>query len=398
MKNKFLILTAISLSIFLTTITGCKKEKIQEDIPELQDNIADFEKPSHTWYYFTYDNFAEIDKPQNAPKKESIPWTESVRISSAGTTFSPSDDKSDSFAIVNRLGILCFTGDDIYLAADKNIFSDRTAGNLVFFNDTPVYSVYKSAFFNDTIKSPEYIEDISSHLFLIQFDNKAKISYPIINSTVLTDEPNSEVTDFVWNNKNWLCAIKTISEKKNDFSYISWNTQLPLLSLSQTNAKDNITIKESDSNTFRNAKRQLDYSEAPERIKNLLLGFSEDLPFSIEVQTAGGCSPKVYVNKNNTSGNKELIGKGILAQSWSAVLFEDGTLFIEGALPGKHILRDGNPVAIRLPNLPAGFIYSCFTISNNTLYAAWEETSFYKTGRSGFIKVDLDETLYKRLL
>lgn len=398
MKNKFLILTAISLSIFLTTITGCKKEKIQEDIPELQDNIADFEKPSHTWYYFTYDNFAEIDKPQNAPKKESIPWTESVRISSAGTTFSPSDDKSDSFAIVNRLGILCFTGDDIYLAADKNIFSDRTAGNLVFFNDTPVYSVYKSAFFNDTIKSPEYIEDISSHLFLIQFDNKAKISYPIINSTVLTDEPNSEVTDFVWNNKNWLCAIKTISEKKNDFSYISWNTQLPLLSLSQTNAKDNITIKESDSNTFRNAKRQLDYSEAPERIKNLLLGFSEDLPFSIEVQTAGGCSPKVYVNKNNTSGNKELIGKGILAQSWSAVLFEDGTLFIEGALPGKHILRDGNPVAIRLPKLPAGFIYSCFTISNNTLYAAWEETSFYKTGRSGFIKVDLDETLYKRLL
>ena len=95
---------------------------------------------------------------------------------------------------------------------------------------------------------------------------------------------------------------------------------------------------------------------------------------------------------------KDLQGKALLSQSYSGVLFEDGTLFLEGALPGKHILRGGKAVCIRLPKLPKGFMYSEFTISGTTLYAAWEESSFYKTGRSGFIQVDLDETLYKKLI
>ena len=88
----------------------------------------------------------------------------------------------------------------------------------------------------------------------------------------------------------------------------------------------------------------------------------------------------------------------ILSQSWSAALFEDGTLFLEGALPGRHILRSGMPVAIRLPKLPTGFIYTDFVISGTTLYAAWEETAFYKTGRAGFLQVNLDRTLYSRLI
>jgi hypothetical protein len=93
----------------------------------------------------------------------------------------------------------------------------------------------------------------------------------------------------------------------------------------------------------------------------------------------------------------ELNAKAIISQSWSAALFEDGTLYIEGALPGKHILRGGKPVAIRLPKLDKGYIYSDFVISGTTLYAAWEETDFYKIKRSGFLSVDLDSTLYSRV-
>ena len=51
-------------------------------------------------------------------------------------------------------------------------------------------------------------------------------------------------------------------------------------------------------------------------------------------------------------------------------------------------------MAIRLPLLPENFVYSDFVITETSLYAAWEETSFYKTGRSGFIYVDLENTLY----
>ena len=93
-----------------------------------------------------------------------------------------------------------------------------------------------------------------------------------------------------------------------------------------------------------------------------------------------------------------LNAKAIIAQSWSAALFEDGTLFIEGALPGKHILREGKPVAVRLPKLPAGFKYSDFVITGSTLYAFWEETNFYTTARSGILEVNLDKSLYSKLL
>lgn len=130
----------------------------------------------------------------------------------------------------------------------------------------------------------------------------------------------------------------------------------------------------------------------------MLSGFDKTLPFEIEVQNAGGNSPRYYANKIANSTEKSLKAKAILSQSWSGALFEDGTLFLEGALPGKHILRGGKPVAIRLPKLPAGFVYSNFVISGTTLYAGWEETSFYKTGRSGFIQVNLDKTLYSKLI
>ena len=189
-----------------------------------------------------------------------------------------------------------------------------------------------------------------------------------------------------------------MGEYKNDFTYLSFTPNTSLLSLSPSKAKENITITKSDSTSFRKAKEQLPYDKAPERIKGLLKGFSKDLPFNLEVKTAGGKSPRLYVNEIEGSNEKDLQGKAILSQSWSGVLFEDGTLFLEGALPGKHILRGGKPIAIRLPKLPKGYVYSEFTISGTNLYAGWEESSFYKTGRSGFIQVDLDETLYKKLI
>ena len=392
-KTRQILLTT-ALSLFF--IAGCS-QKQEISVPVVNEPI-DLEKTSHSWYYFSNNNFNKIDKPQHAPASNPKPWTETIRISSANTTFSPSNESTKGFAIVNRLGVLCFEGNDIYLASDGNIFNDRTAGNLVFFDNTPIYSVYKSSFFNETIREPEYTKDNSSHLFLIQFDDKVKISYPIINSNSLIDEPNSEIIDFVWDYNDWFCAVKTISDTKNKFSYLSWQPQMPLLSMSPGKAANNISVRESSIEEFKKVKQQKDYSSAPKRIKNLIAGFSDSYPFTLEIKTAGGNTPEYYVREIEGCTEKAFQGKAILSQSWSCVLFEDGTLFLEGALPGKHILRNGKPIAIRLTKLPAGFIYTEFTLSNNTLYAAWEESAFYTTSRSGFIQVDLNETLYKKML
>lgn len=375
--------TAAVLFIFSLMIVGCKKKQ-----SAVNDEPIQIQNTSHSWFYFCNNSFKQIDKLANVPMQPQIPWTEAVRISSA----------NNSVAIVNRLGVLSFDEDKINLSADINLFSDRTAGNLVFYNETPLYSLYKSSFFNDTITDPDYKKNQSEHQFLIQFDKVANISYPVLNCQNITDEINSEITDFYWNGKDWFCSIKTITDAKNTFSYAKFTTAASLLDLSPSTAKDKLLIEEISVEDFRNAKQFHEYAKAPERIKSLLKGFANEKSFTIELKSDNGSSPRTFTNNVPLCTEKELLAKGIIAPSWSAVLFEDGTLFVEGALPGKHILRNGKPVAVRLPKLPAGFVYSDFVISGTTLYAAWEETEFYKTGRSGFLQVNLDKTLYSRLL
>lgn len=394
MKKYFIpFLTTFLISL---TLLSCKKKQeiVQIEVPQ----SIEIKKNSHTWYYFTNGSYKHVDKLQNVPYQNALPWTEAVRISSANNTADTGDSNYKAYAIVNRIGILTFDEEKITISSDINLFNDRTAGNLIFLNNTPLFSVYKSGFFNDTITDSNYKNNNEKHLFLVQFDDTAKISYPIINCNNICEEINSEVTDFVWDGLNFLCSIKSITDTKNSFSYIKFKPVVPLLSLSPSTSKDNLVISQSSVDEFRKAKELLDYKNAPERIKNLVAGFSNDLPFVIDVKSAGGTSSRMYANSVPNSSEKELQAKAILSQSWSAALFEDGTLFIEGALPGKHILRGGKPVAIRLPKLPAGFVYSDFVISGTTMYVAWEETSFYKTGRSGFLEVNLDKTLYSKLL
>ena len=393
--NKCFLAAIIALNLVCVLFSGCKnKDKAKEDQKIVEIGT---QKTDHVWYYFNQDGFVQVDSPRNAPFAGSFPYTEAVRISSANNGATDLDGTVKAYALANRLGVICFENDKISVAKDVNVFANRTAANLVFIDGTPLFSVYKSAFFNDTISSAAYKNDTSAHLFLVQFDDTSKISYPVINSTNLTELTNAEVTDFYWNGKEWFCCIKSVSgdaSGKTDFSYIKFTPAAPITSISPVSAEDLITVKQSSVNEFREVMNVKPYAQAPERIRNMLQSFDKAIPFMIEVKSAAGSSPRIYENEAPGSFETELNAKAIISQSWSAALFEDGTLFIEGALPGKHILRSGKPVAIRLPKLDEGYVYSDFVISGTTLYAAWEETDFYKVSRSGFLSVDLDSTLY----
>lgn len=393
--NKCFLAAIIALNLVCVLFSGCKnKDKAKEDQKIVEIGT---QKTDHVWYYFNQDGFVQVDSPRNAPFAGSFPYTEAVRISSANNGATGPDGTVKAYALANRLGVICFENDNISVAKDVNVFANRTAANLVFIDGTPLFSVYKSAFFNDTISSAAYKNDTSAHLFLVQFDDTSKISYPVINSTNLTELTNAEVTDFYWNGKEWFCCIKSVSgdaSGKTDFSYIKFTPAAPITSISPVSAEDLITVKQSSVNEFREVMNVKPYAQAPERIRNMLQNFDKTIPFIIEVKSAAGSSPRIYENEAPGSFETELKAKAIISQSWSAALFEDGTLFIEGALPGKHILRSGKPVAIRLPKLDEGYVYSDFVISGTTLYAAWEETDFYKVSRSGFLSVDLDSTLY----
>ena len=396
---------AVILTLCFVSVS-CRKKDNQESL-SVGTNVKEVSR-HHKWYYFTDSEVLTVDKPQNVPSKTFVPWTEAVRISSANNSSSESltglagnlISEQNAFALVNRLGMLYLNGGKFVLEKDVAMFENNTVQNLVFFNDTPLFSIYKSSFFNDTISARNYRNDDSQHLFLVQFDVNTGVSYPIINSSNITNLPDTEVVDYSYDGKNWLCCLKTVNENRVGFSYVKWTPTAPLLSLSPATANENIILTDATVDAYRGSKKPLEYSTAPERVKKLLSGFSHKVSFSIEVKTAGGYSSRRYVNqvigkqKDSNESEEELKATAIISESWSAALFEDGTFFIEGALPGKHILRGGKPVAIRLPKLPPRFVYSDFVISGTTLYAAWEETDFFKTNRSGFLSLDLDSTLY----
>lgn len=388
--KKLFVLAFISISIFSLLSFSCKKKEYV-DLFSNEETELEQTADTHVWYSFYNDNFVKINKPEQAVANPFTPWTEAVRISSANI------NENGSFAIVNRLGVLSFNENQISLAKDISLFSNRTAGNLVFIDDVPMFTVYKSSFFNDSIKKPEYKFDKSQHFFLVQYDIDSKICYPVINCNNLIEPPESEVIDYVWDGLNWLCNVKTISDSKIKFSYITWMPSAPLSSLSPVSATSNISVQEIEKQTFRDARQILDFSKAPDRLEALLNGVSSKVPFLVEVNTWKGGSAKTYRNKAGSTRLSELNAKGLITEDWSGVLFEDGTFYFEGCLKDRHIVRGGKPVVLRLPKLPAGFVYSDFVISGGTLYASWEERAFYRISRSGFISVDLDKTLYSEV-
>ena len=152
MKIFYKLSFAILIFFCTSLIYSCKKNQPSE----LNTNSISVEitKKNHAWYYFTNTTFKQIERPQDTPSQPQKPWTESIRISSANN-IAEADDDNAAYAVVNRLGILKFDNDAVFLSPDVTIFSDRTAGNLVFVNNTPVFSVYKSSFFNDSARDSE---------------------------------------------------------------------------------------------------------------------------------------------------------------------------------------------------------------------------------------------------
>lgn len=365
---------------------SCKKQQKEiqpAEIPQSPEKIS--------WYYFADGNFKKTEKPAAVPEAQFRPWTEAVRISEASCTDPNGLQTPKGIALVNRTGVLVFDDEKIDLYRDTEIFSSTTASNLVFYGDTPVFSVYRSTFFNER-KTP-----VSAlHTFLVQFNLDQKVSYPILTVENLGLPSTSEITDFVWNGQYWTCSVKDTGPEKIQFSYLTFQPKESITSIYPTTAESSIHISNTTMEAFRQIKSPENFSKAPSRVKELLSTLPDNLKYSVTVNTASGFSPRTYLHGATKEDTPELKATALLCDTWGACLFTDGTLFLNGALYDSHILNHGKNLGLRLPKLPSGFSYSGFTISGTKLYAAWEETSFFSTARSGFLCADLNEILYKK--
>ena len=253
----------IAVLCALIALASCRGKHRQAALP-LSDTASG--KKAHTWYCFDGGAVKEIDDVRRTPMQAEKPWTEAVRISSASSALGNGNEAPSAYAVVNRLGMIVFTGSTFRLYTDAAVFADRTAGNLVFQNDTPIFSLYKSAFFNASLANNA---SGGVHQFLVLFDTASRVFYPLITCTALDLPAESEITDFVWDGNTFVCSVKKSAEEKTDFSYLSVQPKIPLLSLSPSSAKSDLLVSETDSGAYRSQATPVDIALAPKRLQEL---------------------------------------------------------------------------------------------------------------------------------
>lgn len=347
------------------------------------------QKPSHTWYYFSGASFFNIDTPYNAPQILKKPWTESIRISSSLSVKNDSKEY-DVYFTVNRSGLLIAKPSlpkKAVLAGDTQLFSKLTAGSLVCVDGFPVFHTYRNSFFSSKDKI------IESLPFLVQFHPETSIFLPLLYTKDLQVMDEAQVTDVQYTAGIWVASVKTETNDKTKFDYINFFSYEPLVQFSP--AKRNIVLETNtiSAGEYRKMLTPAPFASAPARLKELYKRLPVNFPFYASVALPDGGSAITYL-RGSAETDTPLPSQALLADTFSLAIFADGTCFFAGALPNNHILANGDPVAFRLPKLPNGFTYGNIGVSGTTLYISWEEGSFYETGRSGFLTVDLKEILY----
>lgn len=378
-------LSTITLTIFSVCVilSGCEKKASVEEPIQMEQKSSD-----HKWFYFSNDSFAETDLPQHSQIHSLKPWTESIRICDGNTN---SDGKS--LFIVNHLGALYFDeSDNPILIQDWQLFSDSTAGNLVFENENPYFTLVKNSFFN---KSAQNSQKNQNQSHIIRLSTEQKMFFPVITYSDLEIEANGEVTGTYFDGSDWVSSVKSTNNNKVSFHYIKWKSLVDLAQVQPFSRKGEssaIKISEISESSYRNLVTPENFSKAPERLKALLKSIPKNFSFTLTCREFGGSSPRFFSSGNNE--NDSTISNAIIKDNWICTVFADGTTYFCGSLDGFPLINNGKTVAFRLPKLPKKYTYQSFSITGKFLIVAWEESDFYKTGRAGFLTVDMEKLFY----
>ena len=375
------VFSLVSLS-FAVLAAGCDRNGAAE-IPGEFDFELQSTSDDHRWYSFSASGFSETSLPQNAALVSIQPWTESLRVCDANTS---SDGKG--YVLVNHLGALVFDEDDVpNFIKDYQLFSDSTSSDLVFSNGDAFFALSRNSFFN---KSKD-IGGALSRPYLVRISNESLMFYPVVNYGDLDLGGDAEISGMYYDGDSFLASVKTETKEKIAFNYIQWNPVGKLSELPPQTKPGKVLVTESSESAYRKANTPIEYAFAPDRLQSLLKSLPRNFSFAVVSKRAGGASPVYYLNG---SPSEATTSNAVIADGWACAIFADGTTYFNGALDGRHILNDGKNIAFRLPKLPEHYFYGDFCIAGDFLIVSWEEKDFYRTGRSGFLTVDMKKLFY----
>lgn len=374
--------TCYKFAIFFLPLLFFSCAKKNENFSE---PVIEIETKNHNWFCFENGKINRIKNIKDASNIPEKPYTISTRISEISTEKSKENQIQKGFAIVNQIGFLTFEDENFYLSEDTFTFSGKTADNLIFYENIPFCGLYTNSFFQ------ENYSQTNNSTFLVKLNPETQIIYKVLNSENITKNPEDQITDFLFDGNVFSCIAKNSENSEINFKYISFQTKDSLLNINPQNAEEKILVNYNSIEEFRNAKKQEDFSKAPERIKKLLKNIGKSVNFEIKVYTTDGISCKNYINQKTTG--KTLQAQAVISENWTLALFQDGTIYLDGFLNNGFQINKGKICALRLPKLPNSYIYTGFSLSDNTLYVSWEKTNFVNTSNSGFLQIKLSAIL-----
>ncbi|WP_141607347.1 hypothetical protein [Treponema saccharophilum] len=396
-RRNALIISILASVSFISE--GCfgGGEKSSSAVPDIEIMQIPQRSGDHFWYSFVNGGFVQTSLPQNSAIQSMKPWTESVRISDADTGLD-----GNGYLLVNHIGALVFEKKATpTLINDRQLLSRSTASNLIFSGGNAYFTLSRNSLFNSD--SDEYDSDEpgsigSNRPYLVRISTENKLFYPCVTYGDLGIGSDEEISGSYFDGTDWISSIKfdgrddVTGKEKVSFRYIKWNSLRDFAALSAQTQDGKISSEECVEEQYRAPNTPSPFSAAPLRLRELLSPIPDSFDFTVTLRVPGGDSPRYFSHGpigSSTNAN------AIISDGWICAVFADGTTYFAGAVDGRNVINNGKTVAFRLPRLPKNYFYSNFCISGDCLVVGWEENDFYKTGRSGFITVDMAELFYK---
>ena len=219
--------------------------------------------------------------------------------------------------------------------------------------------------------------------------------FPVVTYSDLEIGKEGEVTGTYFDGSDWVSSVKSTKNNKVSFHYIKWKSLVDLSSVQpfskKSDSSSSISVTKISESSYRSLITPEDFSKAPKRLKTLLKSIPKNFNFILTCHDFGGSSPRYF---SSGTDDDATVANAIIKDNWICAVFADGTTYFCGSLDGFPMINGGKTVAFRLPKLPRRYTYQSFAISGNFLIVGWEESDFYKTGRAGFLTVDMEKLFF----
>ncbi|UTC78434.1 hypothetical protein E4O04_10670 [Treponema sp. OMZ 799] len=359
----------VLLASVLLFAACANKEAEPETVSLTEKTEAETKSLNIRWYYFTQAEKSETpclkqtDSPEKVPKQDFMPWTEALRVSGLGLMYDP------PLFLVNKAGILpAFPIEEEPKIEIKSEFYTKTAEG---FYKTGIGSLLR--LYTNTIFSSVLPDESPSSLLRYNSVNGELLSLIRPEHFKLTTGSQLSALEF---DKKWFAAFKTEQGDHVTFDYFSFSSFEDLL-------KGTYSVISQEE--FINASSPSSLVGDKDGIGKILKMTGKNIKAEIFSEDLNTKQVIFYQNTNNSYAGDFEITASVCQftpennqNPFKAVLLETGRLFYTDTETQEW-------KEISLPALPQDFIYTYFVIKNDIIISAWEEQSFFETGRTGLL-------------